>query len=441
MDIQKEAKDQDIPLKIGIHQGEMVMAGADVLGDGVNIASRLQEASQEGCITISGKVYSDIKNKAGITTKYIGDKRLKNVDDPVKVYEVLCEGEVEEIKTTDNQEPKKSISKLYIYLLIGLVVVISVILIWQFMPTVESKRSSSEEKVVEIDRSIAILPFKDLSAEMNNQYFCDGVMEGILNHLSKIEGLRVISSSSTERYRETIPSAQQMAAELNVSYLLEASVFKSDNKIRVTTQLIDATKDVHIWSEEYDRELKDVFELMSDISQKVATEVKVVIAPKVRESIESIPTTNIEAYNLYLWGLYYINKNTKSELETSIDYFDSAIHLDPGFALAYAARGYSYQFLVRYSFIPRTEVQFKAKESIQKALELDPSLGQARATLGLIMIVFDWDIYGPEQEFQKAIKLGPGNHYVYRSYAEYQRWLGQYDLSISNSIKALELDP
>ncbi|MCK5367594.1 MAG: adenylate/guanylate cyclase domain-containing protein, partial [Cyclobacteriaceae bacterium] len=355
IEIQKQSKDQDLPLKIGIHEGEMVFEGNDVLGDGVNIASRIQDDTQEGCIMISGSVYKDIKNKSDIKTKFIKEKAFKNVDEPVKVYQVLCEGETKEDKSGQDQDQKKSGSRIMYYIVGGLVVVIAAILIWQFIPNKEAGKPTPEETVVEMDRSIAVLPFKNLSPEEENQYFCDGIMEGILNHLSKIKDLRVVSRTSVEKYRDGSIQSPQIGEELNVTYLVEASVFKLDDKIRVTAQLIESAKDEHIWSGEYDRDLKDVFEVMSDISQQVASEVKVVIAPEVKERIESIPTKNLDAYNYYLLGLHNSNQLTTDGFLSSIEYYEKALQLDPKFAHAYVGVALGYHNLVRYSFIRQEE--------------------------------------------------------------------------------------
>jgi TolB-like protein/Tfp pilus assembly protein PilF len=418
----------------------MVMAGDDVLGDGVNVASRLQEISADGSITISGRVYEDVKNKARINTRLIGERELKNVEEPVKVYEVLCEGEVEK-EITFNQEPKKSRRKLLYYAIGGLVMVILVILIWQYMPTDETGSSSPENIVIE-EISIAVLPFDNISGDPNQEPMCDGLTEEIIHHLSIIKDFnKVISRNSSMTFKNTEKTTPEIAALLSVGYILEGSYRESGDRLRITAQLIEASTDKHLWSEVYDRPRGDIFDIQSDIAQNVATELKRILTPEEVEKISKKPTENLEAYYLYRQGLNHYYIHIEPEFWISIEYFGRVIELDPQFTMAYVMIAQCYQYIARYSLISREEVKLKAKEAILKAMELDPNLGEIYSTLGLIKIVFDWDIYGPEQEFQKAIKLNPGSIEVCESYAEYLRWLGRYDESISLAKRALELDP
>ena len=341
IDIQKEAKNQKIPLKIGIHEGEMVMAGSDILGDSVNIASRLQESAEEGCINISGSVYSNIRNKADIQTTLIGEKSYKNVGEPIKVYSVLCEGELKK-EPKQVWESKKARNKNPYYIIGSfLALIIVLISIWFF-----STRQQAIVKESEIEKSIAVLPFKNLSTDVENQYFADGIMDGILNHLSKIKDLRVVSRSSTEKYRENIPQAQQIIKELDVSYYIEGSVFKSEDRILMTAKLLDARNDEHIWSEQYDRELSDLFEVMSEIATKVASEVKVIITPEEKQIIESIPTTNLTAYDFFLRAREEHSKfwleGDKKALDDATSLYYRALEYDSSFAQAYTGLAFSY---------------------------------------------------------------------------------------------------
>jgi TolB-like protein len=238
-----------------------------------------------------------------------------------------------------------------------------------------------------IDKSIAVLPFKNLSEDKSNQYFCDGVMEGILNYLSQIKDLRVLSRNSTEKYRETSPSSPQIAEELNVSYLIEASVFKSEDRIRVTAQLIDARNDEHIWSKQYDSEISDIFSVMSNISKAVASEIEVVIAPNVKERIESVPTENIEAYDLYLrareyhthrWDTYYMNK---SDVSIAIHLYKQSIALDPNLAISYVSLGLAYSDQVGMSNYLKASYNDTLKILVDKALSIDPELAEGYVAL------------------------------------------------------------
>jgi TolB-like protein len=435
IEIQKECKEQGIPLKIGIHEGEMIFSGSDVIGDGVNIASRLQEDAQDGCIHISASVYRDIKNKADIQTKLVGEKSFKNVEESTKVYKVLC-GEAE----TEAQGKQKVRRKLPFILVGILILIIATILIWQYLP--KQSRISEEPK---LEKSIAVLPFKNLSKDIENQYFADGIMEGILNHLSKIKDLRVVSRSSTEKYREKIPQAQQIVKELDVSYYIEASVFKSEDRIRVTAQLIDATKDEHIWSEQYDRELSDLFEVMSEIATEVASEVKVMISPDVKERIDAIPTENLEAYDLYLKGnqYYYIElesfgKGEKSNFTTSIHFYQRAIELDSQFALAYVWLGKAYhEHFFRSDFL-KESFGDTLKYFADKALLINPNLAEGHWLYGFYYHEkgdYDKSI----DQLKKAIDLNPNHGDSYMLLGNNYWWKDQIINALINYKKAKQL--
>jgi TolB-like protein/class 3 adenylate cyclase len=440
MEIQKEAKDQDIPLKIGIHQGEMVMAGTDVLGDGVNIASRLQEVSQKGRITISGKVYSDIHNKAGIKTKYIGEKKLKNVDDRVKVYEVLHQENPIKDETIKGEESPKGGKKIAYYIIIGIVVMIAVMMIWKFLFIKDKASQSNEVTIEELDKSIAVLPFANMSDDPEQQYFSDGIMEAILNHLTKIKELKVISRTSVMQYRNTEKTSPKIGEELGVSYLLEGGVQTFEGKVRINVQLIDAVKDKHVWSENYDRELTDIFAIQSEIAQKIATELSTVLTPREREEIQIKGTDNLEAYNLYLMGRYFWYSRTEDGLKKSVDYFEQAVAKDSQYALAYSGLADAYLILVAYGYLPMDEGHPKAKEQALKALEIDPNLAETHATLGT-MARREWRWKEAETELKQSIELNPNYAIARHWYAEYLEILGQYEEAREQVNRGLEIDP
>ncbi len=425
MDIQKEAKSQDIPLKIGIHEGEMVMAGNDVLGDGVNVASRLQEISQEGCITISGKVYSDIKNKAGILTTYIGEKKLKNVDESVKVYEVRYE---EDDPGPSTQQPALSSrkNKLTYYLIAGMVIVIAFLLIWF---------NRSKQPAIEIEKSIAVLPFKNDSADPDNEYFCNGMMETILNHLVKVGDLKVMSRTDVEPYRNTSKTREEIASELGVANILEGSVFKTGNRFKISVQLINSVNGFHLWSDAFEGEYTDeIFSVQSTIAKQVAYALKAVITPIEEENIERIPTTDIEAYDYELRGWEMVNDywrtlddkylliahnlinralkidpgyiralelkcgifQAENKLDSVIFYADQLIKLDPDLASGYHYRG------AGYSWMGKSDL---AVESLKKAWEIQPDNIWINLHLGRLYCDYKQDLKNGLPYLQKALDL------------------------------------
>jgi TolB-like protein/Tfp pilus assembly protein PilF len=365
IDIQKEAKSQNIPLKIGIHEGEMVMAGEDILGDGVNVASRLQEISADGSITISGRVYSDVKNKAGIKTKFIGDKRLKNVEDPVKVYEVLCE---EEVVTESKEQPRKSNKWLY-FVIAGLIIVVAAIWILYNLP---------KQPDIEIEKSIAVLPFRNDSPDPENEYFCNGMMETILNHLVKVGDLKVMSRTDVEPFRNTSKSRKEIASELNVANILEGSVYRIGNKFRISIQLINPENGFHLWSNEYEGEYtEEVFSIQSNIAREVASALKAVITPEEEQSIEIKPTTDIKAYDFMIRGQeemlkYWATRDTEL-LKLAHRLIDKALEIDPQYIDAMATKGNTYVAEQKYD---------SAIMYAKRMLEIDPENGRGYFLLG-----------------------------------------------------------
>jgi len=436
-EIQHTAKNEGIALRIGIHQGEVVFQEGDVLGDGVNVASRLQEIAEEGCINVSGAVYKDIKNKAGITTEFLGEKALKNVDEAVKVYKAHFDNLEQAVRDIEHISLKKD--RLIYYLIAGLAAIILLLVLWLYLPQKETSLPPAGD-FSDIEISIAVKPFDNFSGDTELEAMCDGLTDAIIHHLTTIEDFdKVISRSSVMVFKNTDKTIPEMAEQLNVNFILEGSYQESDDRLRITAQLIKASEDKHIWSEFYDRPKGDIFDIQSDIAQNVANKLESILTPEEVETITKRPTENLEAYDLYLQGMYYYN--THSEFFKSIELLEKVIQLDPSFALAYAGIAQCYQFLARYTMISPEIGNSRAKEAVLKALELDPSLGEAHAALGLIMAIIDWNIDGAEQVLKRAIDLSPGSYISYNSYAQYLRWNCRYDEAISMQKRALELNP
>jgi TolB-like protein len=415
----------------------MNFSGSDVIGDGVNIASRLQEIAPEGCIAISGKVYSDIKNQAGFHTKFVGDKKLKNVDDPVKVYKVLCENESQK---PEKEKAIKSRNQLIYYFLSGIIVVLVIFLIWQFFPSKETTSQSEEFESMEIDRSIAVLPFTDMSQNKDQEYFCDGMMEEILTHLYKIGDLRVTSRTSVMGYKETNKKARKIARELGVAHILEGSVRKSQDRIRITVQLIDSAQDQHLWAETYDRELADIFTIQSEVAQQVAMALKAVISPEVKERIEAQPTENLEAYELYLKG-NSVYDFTVEGIYKAMEYYNQAIALDEDLSDAYVRLGACNWYLAHFGGVPPGPFWIACRNALETAINLDSNNADAYGELGVVLHNWDWDSTAARQAFEKALYLEPNNSTVLGHFANFNMVIKKFHITESLTDKMVWLNP
>ena len=302
------------------------------------------------------------------------------------------------------------------------------------------QNKSIEEKIS--STSIAILPFKNLSDDKESEYFAAGVAQSIQSHLNKITGIKLISETSMAQYEETTKTSPEIAAELNVSYLLEASIQEYEEKVRVIVKLIDAKKDAQIWSDSYDRDLVDIFHIQSEISKQIASELEVVLSPVQIRQIDRIPTNDIEAYNLYQKGKHFFNLKDHShgKGEKSIHYFKQAIERDPEFALAHAALATSYLFSGENLYIADS-VELVEKLAL-KAIALDNSISEAHVALGTLACMYEWDWEKARKEYEQAIQLNPNNSNAYIYYSQYLFSVkGEFQEARKQINMALSLDP
>ena len=295
-----------------------------------------------------------------------------------------------------------------------------------------------------LDKSIAILPFRNDSPDQENAYFINGTMESILNDLSRIKDLRAISRSSVEKYRDSAVNIPDVAKELMVSYVLEGSMQKYGNHIRLTLQLINRN-DSHVWSEQYDREIEgveDYLSLESEIANLVAGELQALITPEEHLLIGKVPTSNLSAYDLYLLGNQYINRSkNKADILKAIDLYESAIALDPEFAPPYEGIGQAYRDLVWYAYWLPAEAFKKSREAALKALQLDDQLAGAHELLGTIYYEFDWDLEASEAELTRAIELNPNEASACRALWDLNVASGRFSVAHPYIQKAVRLDP
>ena len=427
--------EKQIRIRIGLHIGDVVQIGSNVHGDGVNIAARLEPLCTPEGICLSEDFARAIHNKLEYPVVKKGEVNLKNIDSPMTIYYVELPWVKEKLvdKKLKTNNPTKKILKYAIPTII-ISVLITLALFKIFSPN--SGYSNYHARV-------AVLPFANISQNTDDDYFSDGITEEIISNLAKISGLDVIARTSIIKYKNAELSINQIGNELNVGTILEGSVRKENNKTRITVQLIDVQSQKHLWAETYDREIKDIFAIQSDIAMKVAEGLKVQLLANEKVQIGKSGTEDIDAYRNYLLGNYYLNKRTGEGFNKAIEYFNNSIELDPEFALAYSGLANCYTFLggASYGNFSREEANEKAINAANKALELDETLAEAHASLGYIKFRFEWDWAGAEKEFKKAIELKP-------SYAQAHEWYALFLCLIRSSNKALnemerayQLDP
>ena len=354
------------------------------------------------------------------------------------VFEVTPDG----LRRTSNAYKDQSITiktnkRLNILIIIGLISAIAV----SFFNRSELAVFSSNNKVLET--SIAVLPFDDMSSGGDTQWFCDGITEDILTNLSRIKGIdKVISRSSMMQYKENRPAIPEIAKELGVSYILEGSVRKHNDKIIITAQLIDAN-DNHLWSESYNDSFDKIFEIQNSVSKKIAQQLQITISPEEGKLINSSKTDNFEAYELYLRGRHLWNQQNTESVKRSIEYLEESIKLDSNFAPAYVILAEDYILLNK--FIPNNEEKLihreKSHEAINKALELDNNLAEAYITRGNMIGKFDWNWEEMKKMLEKGLYLDPNNSYGHMLLSKYYLIHNETDKAIEEALLAEKLDP
>ncbi len=295
--------------------------------------------------------------------------------------------------------------------------------------------------------SIAVLPFTNLSADPEQEYFCDGMAEEIINALTHVEDLRVVARTSAFSFRGKEIDIREIGRKLNVKTLLEGSVRKAGNRVRISAQLVNVADGYHLWSEKYDRNIgegccpEDIFAIQDEISLAIVEKLKVKLLGVEKAKIVKRFTDDQEAYNLYLRGRYFWSKRTEEDIERAIQYFRQAIEKDPDYALAYAGMADSHILLAEYSLLPPKDAFPRAKAAVMKALEIEETLAEAHTSLAFIKTLSDWDWMGAEKEFKQAIEFNPGYATAHQWYAEHLTMTGQYAEAIAEIKRAQELDP
>jgi TolB-like protein/DNA-binding winged helix-turn-helix (wHTH) protein/Tfp pilus assembly protein PilF len=316
---------------------------------------------------------------------------------------------------------------------------ITVLLLWFNVDKLRT-RIFAKSRSLEI-RSIAVLPLDNLSKDPSQDYFSDGITDALTTELAQIGSLRVISRTSAMHFKGTRETLPEIGRELNVDAVVEGSITRSENRVRITAQLIEAPSDRHLWAKSYERDLKDILTLQDEVARDIAKEIRVKLTPEERTRLATVRPIDPAAHEAYLKGRYYLNKRTEEGFGRAIEYFSEAIQKDPNYALGHSGLADSYVLLGEYSLTPAKEAFTKAREAAAKALELDDSLAEAHNALAAVKEDYDWDWLGAEREFQRAIELNPGYATAHQWYAELLSELGRHEQALAQIKQGQQLDP
>ncbi len=397
--IQKASITGNIPLRIGIHTGDVVIEDDGVYGDGVNIASRIESFATSGSVMISDKVFDDLKNHPSFQPSLMGEFELKNVKRPVEVYAL----------TND-----------------GLVV---------------PQRTELKGKVKERIKSIAVLPFINRSADPENEYFSDGITEEIITALAKVDGLRVISRTSSFSFKGKNMDVREIGKQLEVQSILEGSVRKSGNKVRISAQLSSAFDGYELWTETYDRLLEDIFEVQDEISLKISHQLKEKLSISSVEDEGKTKTVEIEAYNSYLQGLFYYNKWTPDNAQKATVAFKKAIEIQPDYEQAYAGLALAYSLLSFTGVFKPDEGYALTEEAAKKALELNKQSDVGYIALAYVAFFYHWDFKKAKAYTEKALTINPKSPDANLVSSLYPMIYGDLDQAVAFIEQAREIDP
>jgi TolB-like protein/Tfp pilus assembly protein PilF len=388
-----------VPLRIGIHMGDVVFDGTEIYGDGVNVASRIESLGITGAILLSGKLNDELKNQQHILTRSLGAFEFKNVTNAMEVFAVCNEG----IK----------------------------------VPARAELRGKQKNRSL----SIAVLPFVNMSSDKDNEYFSDGMTEEIINALSKIKSLKVTSRSSSFFFKDKNIPIPQVGRELNVSTILEGSIRLADKKMRITAQLIDVAEDVHFWSETFDRSVDDIFAVQDEVSLLIADKLREHIGPfEVAHQLVENPEVPIEVYKQYLRSRYHILKMGKSDIELGLSILQEVIAREPKFAPAYLGIHLGYTMLGTIGFIPAQEAFTMGQPYLEKAIELNENLPECQLHLSYISMLQEWDLSSAYRHLQNSYAIRPTVEY-YQSMASTVVAMGKFEEANEQIEMALQLDP
>ena len=433
-----------IAIKIGVHIGDVVHRDHDVFGDGVNIAARIEPLAGPGGICVSMDVERQIRNKLDAQFEKLAPIELKNISIPMDLFRIIPPWE----KRTLIAAASTRASRKYLWAGVALVFALMIGGGWWWSerpgksPTSPAATTASSAAAGIPAKSIAVFPFENLSRDPDNAFFAEGVQDEILTRLAKVADLKVIARTSTRKFKSAPENLPDIAQQLGAANILEGTVQKAGDQVRVNVQLINALTNAHIWAEIYDRKLTDIFAVESDIAKAIAEALQAKLTGSEKAMIAAQPTKDTTAYELYHKGRSFWEQRSGDNLAKAIAFYEQAIARDPKYGLAYAGLANSYVLLPLYFSVPQREAMAKAREAALKALQIDPNLAEAHNALGRILNFDDLDLAGAAREFQRAIDLQPNNATAHQWYGNGPLdSLGRFDEAIAETKRAIELDP
>src|SRR6266853_967529 len=447
-----------IRLRMGVHSGPVsavsdVNDRSNVTGAGINMAQRVMDCGDAGHILVSRHVAEDleqyrqwqpclhdlgecgVKHGARVHVFNLYTDEVGNHDVPAKLKPIEQEQAAGAVVTSVNESARSK------HGLVAATVLLAIALALGFVFWVASHRAAPKSTSTS-QKSIAVMPFANLSEDKANAYFAEGIQDEIVTRLAKIADLKVISRTSTQHYKSAPENLSEIAKQLGVANVLEGSVQKAGDQVRVNVQLINALNDTHLWGDIYDRKLTDIFEVESDLATTIADTLQAKLSGAEKQLITAQPTSDLTAYELYLKGRSLWGKRSGDNIPKAIAFYEQAIARDPNYALAYAGLAEAYVILPFYTATAPQDANPKAKTAALKALQLDEKLAEAHTALGLLLCIGDLDMAGSISEFQRAIGLNP-------NYATAHHWygdgpllaLGRFEEAIAEGKRAIELDP
>ena len=456
VDIQREleAHNVDLPedrrmrLRIGINLGDVIVEGDNLLGDGVNIAARLETLADPGGISLARSVFDQVKKQLDLGYEYLGEHEVKNIAEPVPVYRVLTEPEVAGKVIGETKRARQAWKRVAVaaaaVVLIGVAGAVMWLRPWE--PTIEpSERASVERMALPLpDKpSIAVLPFTNMSGDPEQEYFADGMAEDIITDLSKISGLFVISRNSSFAYKGKAPDVRQVGRELGVRYVLEGSVRRAGDQVRINTQLIDAETGGHLWAERYDGVMTDVFALQDEVTSKIISALAVRLTGAERLNLARMPTEDLEAYDSFLRAERGLFSQNSKGLAEALSLYHRATKIDPMFARAWAGHARAAVDVWRFDWfdvMPGHAARRQAYDSAARALSLDPSSARAYSVLAILQMV-DGRYDEAIESARKAISLNPNDADSHLNLALVLSYGGEHDKAVRAMKATLRLNP